>query len=213
MHDRTTPVADFLAATAARQPTPGGGSVAALAGALAAAIGEMVLNYSVGRKDSAAVEPQLKHVAAELARAREVLLQLMVDDQEAYADLTALRKLPPDDPDRADRLPAAVLACVRGPQAVAATAVAVLGLCDQVVDHVNPWLLSDLAVCADLATTTARCAGYNVRVNLPGVDDADDRRRLAAETELVWSQALSLVQKVSPRIWGRDAALRSAKKS
>jgi formiminotetrahydrofolate cyclodeaminase len=209
MHDRTTPIADFLAATAARHPTPGGGSVAALTGALSAAIGEMVLNYSVGRKDAAAVEPQLRHVAAELARAREVLLQLMVDDQEAYADLTAVRKLPAGAPERVDRLPATVLACVRGPQAVAATAVAVLGLCDQVVDHVNPWLLSDLAVCADLATATVRAAGYNVRVNLPSVDDVEGRQRLAAETEQLWSHALSLVQRVSPRIWARDAALRS----
>ena len=211
MHDRTTPIADFLAATAARTPTPGGGSVAALAGALSAAIGEMVLNYSVGRKDSAAVDPQLKMVAAELARAREVLLELMVDDQTAYAELTAVRKLPAADPDRADRLPAAVLACVRCPQAIAATAVAVLGLCDRVVDHVNPWLLSDLAVSADLATATARCAGYNVRVNLPGVDDPGLRQRLADETDHLWAHALAAVQRVSPRIWARDAAGRSAK--
>ena len=208
MHDRTTSIGDFLDATAARQPTPGGGSVAALAGALAAAIGEMVLNYSVGRKDSAAVEPQLKHVAGELGRAREVLLQLMVDDQEAYADLTAVRKLPGDSAERAERMPATVLACVRGPQAVAATAVAVLGLCEQVVEHVNPWLLSDLAVCADLATATVRAAGYNVRVNLPSVEDVEGRERLAGETEQVWRHALERVQRVSRRIWERDAAVR-----
>ncbi len=213
MHDRTAAVADFLAATAARQPTPGGGSVAALAGALSAAIGEMVLNYSVGRKDSADVDPELTRAAAELGRAREVLLQLMVDDQTAYADLTATRKRPADEPDRAARLPAAVLACVRVPQAIAATAVAVLGLCDRVVDHVNPWLLSDLAVSADLATATVRCAGYNVRVNLPSVADADVRRRLADETEQVWSHALATVQRVSPRIWARDAAVRQGRQN
>ena len=210
MHDRTATIESFLSATAARQPTPGGGSIAALAGALAAAAGEMVLSYSVGRKDAAAAEPQLRHVAAELARAREVLLQLMVDDQAAYAELTSVRKLSKDDPARADRLPAAVLACVRGPQVVAATAVAVLGLCERVVDHVNPWLLSDLAVCCDLATATARCAGYNVRVNLPSVADAADRRRLADETDQVWSHALAAVQRVSPRIWARDAAVRTS---
>ena len=48
--DQTNTLADFLDATAARQPTPGGGAVTALAGVLAAAIGEMVLNYSVGKK-------------------------------------------------------------------------------------------------------------------------------------------------------------------
>ncbi len=209
MHDRTTPIAEFLSATAARQPTPGGGSVAALTGALAAAIGEMVLAYSVGRRDAVAVEPQLRHVAGELARAREVLLQLMVDDQSAYAELTAVRKLPAGSAERAERLPATVLACVRCPQAIAATAVAILGLCEQVVDHVNPWLLSDLAVCADLATATARAAGYNVRVNLPSVADLEGRQALAAETDQLWSRALERVKRVSPRIWVRDAAVRS----
>ena len=51
MFDRTTSIDAFLSATAAKQPTPGGGSVAALAGALSSAIGEMVLSYSIGKKD------------------------------------------------------------------------------------------------------------------------------------------------------------------
>ena len=50
MHDQTTSIENFLEAAAAKQPTPGGGSVAALAGALAAAMGEMVLNYTLGRR-------------------------------------------------------------------------------------------------------------------------------------------------------------------
>ena len=50
MHDATHTIEAFLAATAARHPTPGGGSVSALTGALAAAMGEMVLNYSVNKK-------------------------------------------------------------------------------------------------------------------------------------------------------------------
>ncbi len=185
--------------------------MAALAGALSAAIGEMVLAYSVGRRDSAAHDDQLRHVAAELAKGREVLLQLMVDDQSAYAELTAVRKLPADSAERADRLPATVLACVRCPQAIGATAVAILGLCEQVVDHVNPWLLSDLAVCADLATATARAAGYNVRVNLPSVTDIDARGKLAAETDQIWSNALERVKRVSPKIWARDAAVRASR--
>ena len=51
MYDASRSIEDFLAATAARQPIPGGGSVTALVGALSAAIGEMVVNYSLGKKD------------------------------------------------------------------------------------------------------------------------------------------------------------------
>ena len=106
-----------------------------------------------------------------------------------------------------------VLACVRGPQATAAVAVAILGLCEQVVDHVNPWLLSDLAVCADLATATVRAGGYNVRVNLPSVTDVAERTTLAVESDQLLAHAVAAVQRVSPRIWARDAAVRGAARS
>jgi formiminotetrahydrofolate cyclodeaminase len=209
MYDRSKSIEDFLSATAAKQPTPGGGSVAALAGALAASIGEMVLSYSIGKKDLIPFDAELKHAAHELQRAREVLLALMVEDQEAYAELTAVRKFPVESSERAERLPAVALACIRCPQAVGATAVAVLKLCDQVVEIVNPWLLSDLAVSADLAMATARSAGYNVRVNLSSIESAAERMKIEEETQAMLSHAKSLIQHVSPLIWWRyDAANR-----
>jgi glutamate formiminotransferase/formiminotetrahydrofolate cyclodeaminase len=203
MFDRNTSIDTFLSSTAAKQPTPGGGSVAALAGALAAAIGEMVLSYSIGKKDLLPFTEPLKRVAHELQQAREVLLQLMVEDQEAYAELTAARKLPADSPERLQRLPIAVAACIRCPAAVGATAVAILKLCDQVVEIVNPWLLSDLAVCADLAMATARSAMYNVRVNLSSIENAAERKTIQTETDLMLSHAKMLIQHVGPMIWSR----------
>src|SRR4051812_40140271 len=94
MYDKTTSIEKFLAAAAARQPAPGGGSVTALAGALAASMGEMVVNYSLGKKDLDAYVDELKPALDEYHRARQVLLQLMVEDQDAYSTLTATRKLP-----------------------------------------------------------------------------------------------------------------------
>src|SRR3954453_3537584 len=94
MIDQTTSINDFLNAAAAKQPAPGGGSVTALAGALAATMGEMVLNYSVGRKSLAAFEPELKSALAELTRARSLLIHLMAEDQVAFEALSAARKLP-----------------------------------------------------------------------------------------------------------------------
>src|SRR4051812_18812327 len=55
-YDQHHTIESFLAAAAAKQPAPGGGSVAALAGALAASMGEMVINYSLGKKNLAAYE-------------------------------------------------------------------------------------------------------------------------------------------------------------
>lgn len=195
MHDRTTPLADFLAATAARTPTPGGGAVAALAGALAAAIGEMALNYSSGKRDLAAFEPELSRAVAELRKAREMLLQLMVEDQAAFAELTAARK-----GGDAAATTAALGACVRGPQAVMVTALAILQLSQTLVDKVNRFLLSDLAVSAELAMATVRAAAHNVRVNLSSFDVPADRDRVAAETDQLLAAAVAAVRQLVPAI-------------
>src|SRR5688572_15922008 len=175
MYDQSTTIGDFLGAAAARQPTPGGGSVTALVGALAASMGEMTLNYSIGRKGHEDYDDELRPALAELARARELLAQLMVEDQAAYEAMTAARKRPQSDPERQGQFDVALVACIRVPQAIAATAVAMLEVADRIVNFVNPHLLSDLAVSADLAMATTRCAIYNVRANLPELQDAADR--------------------------------------
>ena len=203
MFDASTPIGPFLDAAASKQPAPGGGSVTALAGALAASMGEMVVNYSIGKKGLEPFEGELKPALAEFHRARQMLTQLMAEDQQAYNALTAARKLPENSPERAAQLSAALTACIRGPQAMAATAVAVLELCDRIVNFVNPWLLSDLAVCADLSMATVRCAVYNVRVNVGEVKDESERQRIESTTFELLSRAGSLIQQLSPRIWAR----------
>src|SRR5689334_22187546 len=131
MYAESTPIHDFLNAAAAKQPIPGGGSVTALVGALAASMGEMVLNYSIGKKNLAAHEPQLRESLSEFTRARSVLIRLMQEDQSAYEAISALRKLPSQDPTRQSQSPATLLACIRVPEAIAATALAILELADR----------------------------------------------------------------------------------
>lgn len=203
MHDATKTLAEFVEATAAKTPTPGGGSVSALVGALATALGEMVVNYSVGKKGLEAYADELKAALAELTRARAVLMQLMVEDQLAYEAMSAARKLPADSAERAAKLPPAILTCIRVPQTIAATGVAVLEICDRIVSFVNPWLLADLAVAADLAMATIRCAIYNVRTNMSLLEDAGDRQAAQTVVGSLLGRALVLIQSVAPRIWQR----------
>jgi methenyltetrahydrofolate cyclohydrolase len=203
MIDANTTLENFLNAAAAKQPTPGGGSITALAGALAASMGEMALNYSVGKAGLEAYQDELKPALAELTKARNLLLQLMVEDQAAFEAITAARKLPATEPDRQSKVDAALLACIRIPEAIAATAVAILEVADRVANFINPQLLSDLAVCADLAMATARCAVYNVRANLPDVKDAGERSNIEGTIRNVLARAAELIQRVAPRIWER----------
>ena len=202
-YDSSTSVQDFLNVAAARQPTPGGGSVTALVGALASSMGEMVLNYSVGKRDLAAHQAKLGELLHEFTRARALLVELMAEDQRAYAALTAARKAAMGKGDADPAFAAALLACIRIPQSIGATAVAILGLSEQAIPICNKWLLSDLAVCAELATAAARCAAYNVRINLGDLSDEVERQKLKSETDLMIQHAVQRVQRVLPAIWNR----------
>ena len=203
MLDQSATIKQFLAATAARQATPGGGAVAALSGAMAASLAEMVIQYSIGKPDLARFEAELKTILAELTRAREFLAGLMAEDQEAYAALTAARKMPAGSPGREQALAAARAASLNAPRAVAATSLAILNLCGNLVEKSNKNLLSDLAIAADLATATVRCAIYNVKVNLPDVADPQAQQAIEDENARMLVRALGLIQKISPGIWKR----------
>jgi len=205
MHDQNSTIAAFLDAAAAKSPTPGGGSVAALAGALAASMGEMCVNYSIGKKGLEAHQADFAACLRELSHARAMLLQLMVEDQAAYDVMTAARKLPADDPRRQGKLDAATLACLRVPEAIAAVGLAILQQCDRLAGTSNVYLLSDLAVCADLAVATVRCGLNNVRANLSSLTDPADRESAQAMAQSMQSRAVTLVQRISPTIWERVA--------
>jgi len=81
----------------------------------------------------------------------------------------------------------------------------VIEVCDRVVDQVNYYLLSDLAVCADLAMATTRCAIYNVRVNLADLEDPNAEKEIEQTIARVLSHAIKDIQRVAPRIWKRHA--------
>ena len=137
MLDKTTTIEKFLEAAAAKQPTPGGGSVAALTGALAAAMGEMVVNYSVGKKGLEEHQEFLKSALAEFRRAREMMAELVAEDQAAYEALRAAKKLAEDVPHRLSEIEETAMMCVQVPQAMAATAAAMLELVDKLVEKTD----------------------------------------------------------------------------
>src|SRR3954469_3638025 len=84
------PVKDFLAATAAKAPTPGGGSVAALAGALAASLAAMALEYTVCKKSFAQHDAEIRPALAQFQNASRLLQELILEDVAAYETLAPL---------------------------------------------------------------------------------------------------------------------------
>ncbi len=188
MIDASASIADFLSAAAAKQPTPGGGAVAALAGALAASMGEMVLAYSVAKKDLLPFSEQNRKALAEFTDARELLIKLMVDDQTAYQALSDAKKAGA----ATSETQAIARRCIAVPRMIGTAAINILKVANRIATTSNKWLLSDLAVCGELATATVRCAVHNIRVNLTEVE-ADDRAKYVINCEQMLKQAVELV--------------------
>lgn len=167
-------ISEFLTQTAAKQPTPGGGAVASVTGALAAALAQMVVSYSAGKKSLLQHQGLHESAAAKLVRAREVLLCLADEDAAAYGLVNELSKLEAWDP-RRESLAAAQLASAHVPLSVAAACVDLLRLFVELEPASNKHLRSDLAIAAVLAHAAARSAAWNVVVNLPSLDERDAR--------------------------------------
>lgn len=180
-------VRSFLAATASKSPTPGGGSVAALAGAMAAALGEMSLQYTLGKAQFEVHRAEITQAIEKLRKAAGLMQDLVGEDMAAYAALAAALKTPPDKrPTAPDYLPA-VVAAIRAPLSIGGLALHILQLCHDFLDKCNPYLVSDLGVAGALAHATVHAAELNVLVNarlLPNPVEAEDTRKKAADLSL-----------------------------
>ena len=123
----------------------------------------------------------------------------MVEDQLAYEELVGVRKLPPQTPGWQEKHDAALLVCIRTPQAMAATGVAILELCNRLINTINNRLISELSVCADLAMATVRCATHNVQANLREVP-AGQWQAMEQAANSVLGHAIGLIQYVEQRM-------------
>jgi len=176
----STRVSDVLEALASKSPTPGGGACAALAGAIGAALGSMVVAYSVGRKDMTAHDAVLAEASAALVAARRAALEAAARDMASYAALNEAMKMPKDAPERAEAVSAAALAAALVPLELAELCAGTLATLEGLCGKSNRFLASDLAAAAVLLEAGARSAVWNVRVNLPMIADRARAEALGA---------------------------------
>lgn len=191
---RSMTVAEFVDCAGAKSPTPGGGSVAGLVGALGAALARMVVNYSIGRKSLAEHQPALEETERRLRRAAAMMLEFADEDAQAYGAVNELSRLPEGHPDRAG-LDAARLASAQVPLSLAATAVDLLRHFHSLTGTTNPHLRSDLAIAAVLARATVEASHWNVAVNLPTLEAA-----VAAATQSTMTSLLAAARELSREV-------------
>lgn len=189
-------VDNFLDQVAGRTPTPGGGSVTAVAGALSCAMARMVAAYSVPKKAESPVRPQVESAADRFEHADILLRGLIIQDAEAYEKMTAAAKAAREDASARAGHQEAVLAAISVPMEMAALASDVLIIMDEFKAAASRYLLSDLGVAAVLAQATARAAWYSVRVNVGELTDPATRTRVMADIDQTVARCAPLCQSI-----------------
>jgi formiminotetrahydrofolate cyclodeaminase len=171
---------ELLDALAARTSAPAGGSAAALAVALGAAMALMAARFAAGHWEGAGAAEQ---EAGELRAAVEPLAQA---DADAYGAVLSARRLPPG-PARERDVDAALASAVDVPLRIAGLGLGVARLAQRLAEHGNPNLRGDAAAGAVLAEAGSRIAASLVRINVGQaadgrVRDAERAAQAAAES-------------------------------
>jgi formiminotetrahydrofolate cyclodeaminase len=158
-------------------PTPGGGSAVAVVGALAAALGEMVANLTLGREKYAAAEVSLRPARDRLTALRAALLAGAAADEAVYQSFRDAASLPRtsdgEKSARTDAMQQALIAATDVPLAAARSAQEVADILATVAREGNPHVRSDAALGALLAETALRGALLNVRGNVAMLTDRE----------------------------------------
>ena len=203
-----TPTA-FLEATAAGGATPGGGAVAALAGALSAALAAMAARLTIGKKKYAEVEPEMNDIAARADAIRAALTGAIDADSVAFEAVMAAMKLPKDTDAQKHTRDAAIQAATQRaidvPMSVARACVDVLEMAGAVAARGNVNAASDAATAVHMARAAIESAGMNVRVNTAGLEDKASAERQVQELKELRMRAAALTEQILADIEKRAA--------
>ena len=197
---RALPLAQFIESAASKTPTPGGGSIAAAAGAMGAAMFAMAVNYSRGSDKFKDVAGVMDPLADELSRARAMFLTLMNEDMAAFAQWQSAWRMDKADPTRTEAMRIATATAIAVPQEMAALCLSLLGMIADVIDKINARLLSDVGVAAVTLESAMRAAHYNIRVNLASLESPAERDAMRAEMSQQTRRAAELLAGIEKKL-------------
>ncbi len=188
---------DFSDELSSDSPAPGGGSVAALAGALGASLSSMVANLTFGKKKWEPLFKQMSQLAEKSQQLKDELIQLIDADTESFKLVMEAFKLPNNsDQQKTERdsaidsamkeatnIPFQTLKCCRD----------IMDLALEAAKYGNPNSVSDAGVGGEMANSGARGAALNVRINLKDIDDELFCKKMETDTEIILSETYDLL--------------------
>lgn len=191
-------VRDFIAELSSDSPAPGGGSAAALAGALGAALSAMVCRLTVDNEKFAAVDAEVRSILKQSEQLQQQLLKDIDEDALAFEAVMAAFKLPKaTDAEKAARLSAiqqALKTAADKPFSVAESCLSVLELAVRILPIGNPNAASDAAVAGLMANAAVQGALFNVKINLGSIKDEAYVKETRSRMQALNEKATALVR-------------------
>ncbi len=195
---------DFVDEVSRDTPAPGGGSVAALAGALGGALAAMVANLSVGRGEFAEHYETLGSIAERAQRVKDELVRGVDEDTRAFDSVIEAMRMPKDtEAERAERaraLQEGYKAATRVPLNTVELCRDALMLCKEMAALADPEMVSDVGSGAFMAEAGARAAAYNVRINLRHISDEQFNQRMRQEVKTLLAESSELAAAVTGEV-------------
>ena len=193
-------VNEFANIVSSKSPVPGGGSIAALSGALGAALAEMVANLTLGKRKYAEHEEEMADIIKRASLLKEELLNYIEEDSLAYNKVTEAYRLPKETEKeishRKDEIEKGLKIAASVPLKVAETSLGVLPLAEAVVSRGNSSSITDGLVAAMAARTAVLAAVLNIRINLDSIKDDDFNKLLKEKADILEEKAVEYEKRI-----------------
>ncbi len=187
---------EYMDILASKESVPGGGGASAVAGAMAAALGSMVCNLTIGKKKFAKYESELKEMLERLESLRVCFLALSDEDAKVFLPLSKAYSISRDDPSRETIMEAALLAASQVPLDVVMKCGETIEILSELVDKSSALVISDVGVGASFAASAMMSASLNVFINTKSMKDRETANEIEEKVDAVCEKYLPISDEV-----------------
>ena len=195
-------VNEFCEVLASKAAVPGGGGASALAGALGAALGNMVGELTVGKKKYAEVEPIVRELMTQIQALQKALLACIEKDAAAFEPLSKAYGIPKDDPTRAEVMENCLRTAAAPPMEIMELSAQTLDLLRGFADMGSKLAISDAATGAAMSRAALFGAAMNVRVNTAAMHDREYAGKINARVDELTEKYGAVADKIFQDVYG-----------
>ena len=195
-------VNEFCEVLASKAAVPGGGGASALAGALGAALGNMVGELTVGKKKYAEVEPIVRELMTQIQALQKALLACIEKDAAAFEPLSRAYGIPKDDPTRAEVMESCLRTAAAPPMEIMELSAQTLDLLRGFADMGSKLAISDAATGAAMSRAALFGAAMNVRVNTAAMHDREYAGKINARVDELTEKYGAIADKIFQDVYG-----------